>query len=145
VKALTICQPYAELIARGLKLVENRTWPTSYRGQLLIHAGKSTKWLRLDCSKKFDAEYGIPLDEMSFGAIVATAVLSACIPVERIIESRSGNGRLPPSWRFLETHEHVEGPYCFVLEDVNRIEPIPYRGAQGFFEVSVPPFDAEAK
>jgi hypothetical protein len=44
-KALTICQPYAELIARGEKVIENRTWPTSYRGPLLIHAGKSREWL----------------------------------------------------------------------------------------------------
>lgn len=44
-KALTVCQPYASLIARGKKRVENRTWSTSYRGHLYIHAGKSRKWL----------------------------------------------------------------------------------------------------
>lgn len=33
-KALTIHQPYAELIRRGEKVIENRTWPTSYRGPL---------------------------------------------------------------------------------------------------------------
>lgn len=39
-KALTISQPYASLIARGEKFVENRRWPTPYRGPLAIHAGK---------------------------------------------------------------------------------------------------------
>ncbi len=43
-KALTICQPYAELIMRGVKRVENRTWATRYKGALLIHAGKSREW-----------------------------------------------------------------------------------------------------
>lgn len=43
-RALTIHQPWATLIARGLKDVENRTWATPWRGTLFIHAGK--KWDR---------------------------------------------------------------------------------------------------
>ena len=46
-KALTIHQPYAELIRRGEKVIENRTWPTSYRGPLAIHAGGSVKFLEI--------------------------------------------------------------------------------------------------
>lgn len=38
-KALTVRQPWASLIAAGIKDVENRFWKTSYRGPLLIHAG----------------------------------------------------------------------------------------------------------
>ena len=37
-KALTVKQPWASLIAQGLKDVENRTWKTNYRGKILIHA-----------------------------------------------------------------------------------------------------------
>ena len=40
-KALTIKQPWAWLIAHGYKNVENRTWRTNYRGNLLIHVSKS--------------------------------------------------------------------------------------------------------
>ena len=40
-KAITISQPWAHLIVRGEKRVENRTWPTEHRGPLAIHAGKS--------------------------------------------------------------------------------------------------------
>lgn len=36
--ALSIRQPWAWLIAQGIKDVENRTWVTKYRGPLLIHA-----------------------------------------------------------------------------------------------------------
>src|SRR5690554_6301238 len=37
-KALSIKQPWASLIAYGIKDVENRTWKTSYRGRIYIHA-----------------------------------------------------------------------------------------------------------
>lgn len=39
-KTLSIRQPWADLIIRGIKDVENRTWTTTYRGPLLIHASK---------------------------------------------------------------------------------------------------------
>ena len=38
-KALTIKQPWASLIVGGGKDIENRTWRTSYRGKLAVHAG----------------------------------------------------------------------------------------------------------
>ena len=37
-KALTIKQPWASLIASGIKDIENRTWKTHYRGKIYIHA-----------------------------------------------------------------------------------------------------------
>ncbi len=133
-KALTICQPYAELIIRGDKLVENRRWPTRYQGLLLIHAGKSRDWLRLDDSGQVDAEYGLPLAEMAFGAIVGMVRLRACLRLETITGPRAD-----VRWEHLRHHEHTEGPYCWVLEEPKRFErPVPFRGAQGLFDV---PFD----
>lgn len=38
-KALTIRQPWASLIAHGVKTIETRSWSTKYRGPLAIHAG----------------------------------------------------------------------------------------------------------
>jgi len=37
-KTLSIKQPWANLIAHGLKDIENRTWRTNFRGRILIHA-----------------------------------------------------------------------------------------------------------
>lgn len=37
-RALTVRQPWADAIVFGDKTVENRTWATSWRGPLLIHA-----------------------------------------------------------------------------------------------------------
>jgi len=41
-KTLSIRQPWATLVVKGIKDIENRTWKTDYRGKILIHAG-STK------------------------------------------------------------------------------------------------------
>lgn len=38
-KALTLYQPWASLVAQGVKTIETRSWSTHYRGRLLIHAG----------------------------------------------------------------------------------------------------------
>lgn len=40
-KAITLHQPWATLIALGLKRYETRSWATTYRGKLAIHAGKT--------------------------------------------------------------------------------------------------------
>jgi hypothetical protein len=40
-KAITILQPWASLIACGAKKIETRSWATKYRGPLAIHAGKA--------------------------------------------------------------------------------------------------------
>lgn len=40
-KALTVRQPWASLIALGVKTIETRSWSTRYRGPLAVHAGKA--------------------------------------------------------------------------------------------------------
>lgn len=141
-KALTICQPYAHLIVLPddddrAKRVENRRWPTSYRGPLLIHAGKSRNWLDLDESETRDEQYNLSLADMAFGAIVGTARLVGCV---ELVQFPSGIKRVPEwalrHWPWLAGHQHTEGPFCFVLAECRAFEtPIPYKGAQGFFNV----------
>ena len=116
-KALTVCQPYAEMIAAGEKHVENRTWPTAYRGPLAIHAGRSRAWLERD-----DV---LERPEMTFGAFVALTDLVECVPVA-VLRSR-------PNWH--EEAHHLSGPWCWVLAHVDRLSPVPYRGALGLWTV----------
>lgn len=119
--ALTVCQPYAELIASGAKPIENRRWAPSYRGPLLIHAGKSLAWLDQPSDK----------DRFVLGAVVAVGRLVACLPKgfgSRAEQDRWGR------WAHLFHHEHAFGTWCLVLEDVRRVPaPIPCRGAQGLW------------
>lgn len=123
-KALTICQPYAYLIAIGEKRVENRTWSTRYRGPLLIHAGKSRHWFE-----------GADPTGFAFGAVVATARLVDCLPIHEI-EHGDHADRYP----WIAGHRHAVGPWCWVLAEVAALpEPIPARGAQGLWDMPWPP------
>ncbi|MDI6033999.1 ASCH domain-containing protein [Flavobacterium sp. LB2P84] len=45
-KALSIKQPWASLIAHGIKDIENRTWKTKFRGRIYIHASADLKLLK---------------------------------------------------------------------------------------------------
>lgn len=126
-KALTICQPYPHLILLGEKPVENRTWPTRYRGPMAIHAGKSRQWLDPD-DEEAAAAAGAPL---VFGAIVAVCTLDDCLRVEDI-EAGKFDERYPQ----LRTRAHCYGPWCWVLTNVRPLAaPVPWRGAQGLFDV----------
>jgi hypothetical protein len=42
-KALSVKQPWANMIAAGEKTIETRTWGTDYRGDLLIVSAKSPR------------------------------------------------------------------------------------------------------
>jgi hypothetical protein len=137
-KALTICQPYAEFILRGVKRVENRTWSTRYRGPLLIHAGKSREWMRSDHPDKPEDEPVLSETECVFGAIVGVATVVDCVEFKAYMSIRSQqvSPEVMKRHPWLADHEHSWGPWCWVLENVRRFtKPIPYRGAQGFFDV----------
>lgn len=126
-RGLTICQPYASLIANPPhdKRVENRAWPSGYRGLVLIHAGQSKEWLK-------SWRYAMP-DPMPFGAVVAVAEIISCLHIESIRRDRIPK-HLLPELAWLHTHPHVEGPYCYVLDKIRPLpRPIPTRGQQGFW------------
>jgi hypothetical protein len=71
---LTVKQPYADLIVRGIKTIENRSWTTSYRGRLGIHAAVSDSrdgWAKVQ-------ERGIDLDpeDVERGALIGIVELA---------------------------------------------------------------------
>jgi len=96
-KALTIHQPYAELIASGEKRVENRTWATRHRGHLAIHAGSSRVSLNI-LDVPFDVE------DVPFGAVVAVVNVAWCWVLENVqrlpepvtVSGKQGLWNLPP-------------------------------------------------
>jgi len=123
-KALTICNPYPYMIMDHSKRVENRTWATSYRGPLLIHAGKNRDWLQ-------DGDFSIYPD-MQFGFLLGAVEIVDCMSLEEI-----SRGDYPPALNWLPEHEHTLGPYCWVLGDkVRRLKsPVPWKGAQGLWQI----------
>ena len=130
-KAITISQPYASLIASGEKWIENRIWNTYYEGPIAIHAGKGTQYM----TRK-------ELANVPHGCIVATAFLEECVKLQTVIDAMNvaGIGDLPRAnvsrtWRELREHPHAEGPWLWVLRDIVALpEPIPFNGAQGLWE-----------
>lgn len=126
--ALTISQPYASLIADGEKWVENRTWPTPYRGLLAIHAGKGTQYLTRT-----------ELAEYPNGCVIAIARLVACVSLRDVrAQEISACSQLYFSRvdirKFLD-HPHTEGPWCWVLRDIRKLrDPISCIGKQGLWD-----------
>jgi hypothetical protein len=56
-KALTLKQPWATLVAEGIKKYEFRSWKTNYRGKILIHAGAGVDKEALERVKRLNLEY----------------------------------------------------------------------------------------
>lgn len=135
-KALTICQPYAELIVCGEKRVENRVWKTDHRGPLLIHAGKSLDYMKQLTRGMTRTEIEAELAKFHFGAIVGVAVLADCASKHDTRPGRGFSAMVMKRHPWLADHEHAEGPVCFILANVQRfVEPIPYTGKQSLFEI----------
>jgi hypothetical protein len=73
-KVLTIRQPWASLIVADIKDVENRSWPTKYRGKLGIHAG-----MRVDAQAVDEFGYLLRVGPLPRGALIGSVTLVDCI------------------------------------------------------------------
>lgn len=159
-RGLTLTQPWATLIAIGAKKIETRSWATSYRGPLAIHAGAGLAGMTIEeycalCRSRphfgpaLWAHYpaaGIMLrnergrlrynDPLPRGAIVAVARLEMCLttdPLEYGVTGAFGD--------LLTDQEQAFGDYSpnrwgWLLADVRPLPaPIPCRGYQRLWDV----------
>jgi hypothetical protein len=76
--ALSVRQPWAELILRGEKRFEHRSRPTRIRGRILIYAslGRYSRDIEAD----IEVECGIELDGLPRGVVVGSVELFDCRP-----------------------------------------------------------------
>lgn len=139
-KALTIYEPWASLVALGAKKIETRSWPTKYRGPLAIHAGKTirTEFMNLAWKEPFYSALkplhnrvdGRPGIRYHFGCVIAIAQLVDCVEV------RSDNVPSGPERYF---GDYRRGRYMWILRDVKRLDkPIPARGHQRLWDWDTP-------
>lgn len=116
VKAVSIRQPWAWLVAHGHKTVENRPWRTRFRGRLLIHAGGKPAKGSAEIRRLVRERFGIEIpDGLPMGGIVGAVDVVDCVEAS-----------LDP-W--------FEGPFGWLL---SHAEPIPFRplpGQLSIFEV----------
>ena len=121
-KALTVKQPWASLIINGYKKYEFRSWKTSYRGKLYIHAGKA---MENDAKKRFKS-YNL---DYTFGAIIGEVTLVDCIPVDE----KFNDELLKIDPLVYGRSNHVSN-YAWKLEDVVIYdEPIYMKGQLGLW------------
>ncbi|MFH1186297.1 MAG: ASCH domain-containing protein [Chloroflexota bacterium] len=154
-KAISLWQPWASAIALGSKRIETRGWATAYRGPLAIHAAKLCIKSELRAYShnpiwKGALDLGSPLEpcqplweSLPFGAIVAVVRLKQCYPTYAIAEhllrerhKRPWDGDGLCGWTEYSMGDFGPGRFGWLLADVRALpKPIPFRGAQGFFEV----------
>lgn len=160
-KAITILEPWASLIACGAKKIETRSWATKYRGKIAIHTGKTSKIV--DRPQLFEA---IPAflkltyyhvkegkkneymrNNLNLGCVIATADLIDCRKIigtkdEMVNIKGIGETVIPNKKIMLEGDMEVDGVsecylgdytpgrYAWILDNIERIEPVPAKGKQ---------------
>lgn len=140
-KAITLTQPWATLVAIGEKRIETRSWSTSYRGALAIHAAKGFPKVARQISLQSPFIEALNragyLPDLPFGCVVATCRLVDC---RLIVDSHfaltvSVDSRmLPPLGLERKFGDYSPGRYAWILEDVKPLlEPIPAKGALGLW------------
>lgn len=123
--ALSIRQPWAELIVRGEKAIELRSWQTGYRGPLWVHAGST---------RNRDLEAAFHLSNLVYGGYIGLVIVKAIVPMD------------PERWKLWRSrHRSPEayqpGLYAWVLSAPQRFaRPIPGPGQLNLF---TPPPEVE--
>jgi hypothetical protein len=138
-KALSLWQPWATLMAYDLKKIETRHWPTKYRGLIAIHAAKkivrpadinTSAWI-------FPAlDYlGLEWESLPTGSILAVRKLVDCNELKHC----GGAPNAPKiSQGSMEKYfgDYRDGRYEWVTENIRTFKkPIPFTGRQGLFNV----------
>lgn len=129
-KALTLTQPWASLVALGHKQVETRSWRTFYRGPLAIHAAKGFPPAALVFAEEERAIGRIPA-RLPRGAIVCIIDLVDCQPTESLV----GDPRLSGLERHLGDYTPGRWAWLFDPTSLRFLKtPIQARGALGLWE-----------
>lgn len=119
-------QPYANLMLHGK--AETRTWPTKYRGLVLITASKipysDNKIIEISGIRQFNRiRLNLKGSHLRYGYAIAVGRLVDCRPMQVEDEYKC----------FVQ---YQKGLYMHVYEDVKPIVPIQIKGAQGWRKLS---------
>jgi ASCH domain len=107
-KIISIRQPWAALIVQGFKDIGNRTWPTRYRGPVLIHASLRPDEIGSDEIKR---RFGVRLEgDVPRGGIVGMTEIVDCVRPH------------PSKW-------YAAGCHGFLLANSRPLPFVPWRGA----------------
>src|SRR5262245_59117118 len=139
---LSVYQPHAALLVRGLRRIETRSWQTGHRGLLGIHAARREPpevraLARREPWRSLLSTIGLA-DPASWhhGAVLGTVELLDCVRVEDL--------RAVPD-RERELGDFAPGRWAWLLGDPRPWPaPIPAKGKLGVFELPLPfPSDSD--
>lgn len=119
--ALSVRQPWAELLISGRKSIELRTWATDYRGRLWLHAG-----LKSDP----ELERRFRLEGVYKGGFIGSIQLAAVVPM---------TGDRWTQWRqdHLDPGQYSHGMFAWLMEAPQRFRvPVKGSGRLGLFKPS---------
>lgn len=116
--ALSIRQPWADLIAQGIKTVEVRTWRTHHRGDLLIVSSAAPVMDWIDAA-------GRP-HRLPAGAHVCVGWLADCRPLTRA--DLAAACLCAEDWR--------SGLWAWCLADIRPVAAVPRRGRAALYHVA---------
>lgn len=138
-RAISLYQPWASLIAHGLKQYETRSWPTNFRGELAIQAGRhwtdeereAARRLRQHLPQAVQADL---VDPQLRGCVLCLVELLDCEPTDVV------RGRVSAEQR--ERGDYTLGRYALRVGSVQRlVQPVPVRGRMRIWTL---PADEEA-
>lgn len=134
-KAITLKQPDAELVALRSKRYATFTWYTNYRGALAIHASlEFTEAARRLCRCEPFATALLGNEDLPLGCVVAICDLAAVVPTSPQGDSLFGEVQDFPESE-LPFGDFSPGRYAWHLTNVRALEnPIPARGSQSLWE-----------
>lgn len=145
-KALSLWQPWASAVANGAKCVETRSWSTTYRGLLAIHAAqKDDRHLRRACLADSNVRAALNIDrgvnpDLPRGVIIAVVELVDVRPAETFTSAELDVVRTlnKANGTFTERSlgNFAAGRFGWVFRNLIEIStPVPYKGRQGLFNV----------
>lgn len=123
-KVITLKQPWATLVAEGLKKYEFRSWKLNYRGEILIHAGKGVD---LDAMKKFEC---LNL-EYPKSRVLAKVNILDCIELNEEL-----NKTIIKENELVYSHKYDRNGYAWKLEVIDKInDDKEISGKQGIWNI----------
>lgn len=126
-KVISLTEPFATLIKEKKKKIETRSWKTTYRGEIYIHASST----RVPKEWKENKELmNLVQEELTFGKIICKCNLVDCIEMtEEWIDKIKKEQQEEYACGIYE-----KGRYAWVLEKIEPLEePITVKGHLGIW------------
>jgi len=129
--AITLWQPWATLVAMGIKQYETRYWFTNHTGPLAIHAaGKhSFHSYYMNAAQTAIVAPDLKVEDLPLGAVVGVVEIVNCLEMtHRMIMEMNDTEKMVGEW--------MEGRYAWKFKNIRKLDvPIPVLGKQGLWKL----------